>query len=178
MLNAVDLEERFKKTLPMLTRQIEGLKLLQKTRKPRPDDEKRVGLSAFSIQHALHPVTCCFFASRHQMCKCFYSAGSCYPQRRGAPRPPVLSRGGRWGWGCRWHGCFGEEGEWSSNAWACSACMPQRTEAVCRAPTVCQIVYYMTCTSNKQYNKNLKSYSGQISWRPINFLVVGRTLVY
>ncbi|XP_076846955.1 lon protease homolog 2, peroxisomal isoform X2 [Brachyhypopomus gauderio] len=42
VLNAVDLEERFKKTLPMLTRQIEGLKLLQKTRKPRPDDDKRV----------------------------------------------------------------------------------------------------------------------------------------
>ncbi|KAF4091595.1 hypothetical protein AMELA_G00038750 [Ameiurus melas] len=42
VLNAVDLEERFKKTLPMLTRQIEGLKLLQKTRKPKPDDEKRV----------------------------------------------------------------------------------------------------------------------------------------
>ncbi|XP_027017050.2 lon protease homolog 2, peroxisomal [Tachysurus fulvidraco] len=42
VLNAVDLEERFKKTLPLLTRQIEGLKLLQKTRKPKPDDEKRV----------------------------------------------------------------------------------------------------------------------------------------
>ncbi|KAG7333255.1 hypothetical protein KOW79_003390 [Hemibagrus wyckioides] len=42
VLNAVDLEERFKKTLPMLTRQIEGLKLLQKTRKPKPEDEKRV----------------------------------------------------------------------------------------------------------------------------------------
>uniref|UniRef100_A0AAY5ERM9 Lon N-terminal domain-containing protein n=1 Tax=Electrophorus electricus TaxID=8005 RepID=A0AAY5ERM9_ELEEL len=42
VLDAVDLQERFKKTLPMLTRQIEGLKLLQKTRKPRPDDDKRV----------------------------------------------------------------------------------------------------------------------------------------
>uniref|UniRef100_A0A3B4E110 Lon protease homolog 2, peroxisomal n=1 Tax=Pygocentrus nattereri TaxID=42514 RepID=A0A3B4E110_PYGNA len=42
VLDAVDLEERFKKTLPMLTRQIEGLKLLQKTRKLRPDDDKRV----------------------------------------------------------------------------------------------------------------------------------------
>ncbi|KAI4880844.1 hypothetical protein NFI96_011004, partial [Prochilodus magdalenae] len=42
VLDAVDLEERFKKTLPMLTRQIEGLKLLQKTRKPRLDDDKRV----------------------------------------------------------------------------------------------------------------------------------------
>lgn len=42
VLDAVDLEERFKKALPMLTRQIEGLRLLQKTRKPRPDDEKRV----------------------------------------------------------------------------------------------------------------------------------------
>ncbi|KAL7878748.1 hypothetical protein AOLI_G00097220 [Acnodon oligacanthus] len=42
VLDAVDLEERFKKTLPMLTRQIEGLKLLQKTRKLRSDDDKRV----------------------------------------------------------------------------------------------------------------------------------------
>ncbi|XP_062860231.1 lon protease homolog 2, peroxisomal [Trichomycterus rosablanca] len=42
VLDAVDLQERFKKTLPLLTRQIDGLKLLQKTRKPRPDDEKRV----------------------------------------------------------------------------------------------------------------------------------------
>lgn len=42
VLDAIDLEERFKKTLPMLTRQIEGLKLLQKTRKLRPDDDKRV----------------------------------------------------------------------------------------------------------------------------------------
>lgn len=49
MLNAVDLEERFKKTLPLLTRQIEGLKLLQKARKPKPDDEKRVGLSGLTI---------------------------------------------------------------------------------------------------------------------------------
>uniref|UniRef100_A0A8C2Q0X4 Lon protease homolog 2, peroxisomal n=1 Tax=Cyprinus carpio TaxID=7962 RepID=A0A8C2Q0X4_CYPCA len=43
VLDAVDLEERFKKALPLLTRQIEGLKLLQKTRKLRPDDDKRVG---------------------------------------------------------------------------------------------------------------------------------------
>ncbi|KAJ8371419.1 hypothetical protein SKAU_G00114470 [Synaphobranchus kaupii] len=42
VLDAVGLEERFKKTLPLLTRQIEGLKLLQKTRKPRPDDDKKV----------------------------------------------------------------------------------------------------------------------------------------
>ncbi|XP_030620723.1 lon protease homolog 2, peroxisomal isoform X1 [Chanos chanos] len=42
VLDAVDLEERFKRALPLLTRQIEGLKLLQKTRKPRPDDDKRV----------------------------------------------------------------------------------------------------------------------------------------
>uniref|UniRef100_A0A8B9RCZ8 Lon protease homolog 2, peroxisomal n=1 Tax=Astyanax mexicanus TaxID=7994 RepID=A0A8B9RCZ8_ASTMX len=42
VLDAIDLEERFKKTLPLLTRQIEGLKLLQKTRKLRPDDDKRV----------------------------------------------------------------------------------------------------------------------------------------
>ncbi|XP_065139359.1 lon protease homolog 2, peroxisomal [Paramisgurnus dabryanus] len=42
VLDAVDLEERFKKALPLLTRQIDGLKLLQKTRKLRPDDDKRV----------------------------------------------------------------------------------------------------------------------------------------
>nr|XP_020460032.1 lon protease homolog 2, peroxisomal [Monopterus albus] len=42
VLDAVSLEERFKKALPMLTRQIEGLKLLQKTRKMGPDAEKRV----------------------------------------------------------------------------------------------------------------------------------------
>ncbi|XP_077371765.1 lon protease homolog 2, peroxisomal [Festucalex cinctus] len=42
VLDAVSLEERFKKTLPMLTRQIEGLKLLQKTRKMMPDTEKKV----------------------------------------------------------------------------------------------------------------------------------------
>lgn len=47
MLDAVDLEERFKKALPLLTRQIEGLKLLQKTRKLRPDDDKRVGQYLF-----------------------------------------------------------------------------------------------------------------------------------
>lgn len=43
VLDAVSLEERFKKTLPLLSRQIEGLKLLHKTRKPRPDDDKKVG---------------------------------------------------------------------------------------------------------------------------------------
>ncbi|XP_045893985.1 lon protease homolog 2, peroxisomal [Micropterus dolomieu] len=42
VLDAVSLEERFKKALPMLTRQMEGLKLLQKTRKIGPDNEKRV----------------------------------------------------------------------------------------------------------------------------------------
>lgn len=42
VLDAVSLEERFKKALPMLTKQIEGLKLLQKTRKMNPDNEKRV----------------------------------------------------------------------------------------------------------------------------------------
>ncbi|XP_020508725.1 lon protease homolog 2, peroxisomal isoform X2 [Labrus bergylta] len=42
VLEAVSLEERFKKTLPLLNRQIEGLKLLQKTRKRGPDNEKRV----------------------------------------------------------------------------------------------------------------------------------------
>ncbi|KAM9351732.1 lon protease homolog 2, peroxisomal [Symphorus nematophorus] len=42
VLDAVSLEERFKKALPMLTRQIEGLKLLQKARKISPDNEKRV----------------------------------------------------------------------------------------------------------------------------------------
>ncbi|XP_044047920.1 lon protease homolog 2, peroxisomal isoform X1 [Siniperca chuatsi] len=42
VLDAVSLEERFKKALPMLTKQIEGLKLLQKTRKISSDNEKRV----------------------------------------------------------------------------------------------------------------------------------------
>ncbi|MEQ2195349.1 Lon protease-like protein 2 [Xenoophorus captivus] len=42
VLDTVSLEERFRKALPMLTRQIEGLKLLQKTRKMSPDAEKRV----------------------------------------------------------------------------------------------------------------------------------------
>ncbi|XP_061630897.1 lon protease homolog 2, peroxisomal isoform X2 [Phyllopteryx taeniolatus] len=42
VLDAVSLEERFKKTLPMLTRQIEGLKLLQKTRRMMPGPEKKV----------------------------------------------------------------------------------------------------------------------------------------
>ncbi|KAJ0029606.1 hypothetical protein NQD34_004603 [Periophthalmus magnuspinnatus] len=44
VLDAVTLEERFKMALPMLTRQIEALKLLQKTRKGNPDNEKRVSL--------------------------------------------------------------------------------------------------------------------------------------
>ncbi|XP_034032854.1 lon protease homolog 2, peroxisomal [Thalassophryne amazonica] len=42
VLDAVNLEERFKAVLPMLTRQIEGLKLLQKSRKMSPNNEKRV----------------------------------------------------------------------------------------------------------------------------------------
>ncbi|PWA33078.1 hypothetical protein CCH79_00013092 [Gambusia affinis] len=42
VLDAVSLEERFRKALPMLSRQIEGLKLLQKTRKMSPDTDKRV----------------------------------------------------------------------------------------------------------------------------------------
>ncbi|XP_028931738.1 lon protease homolog 2, peroxisomal [Ornithorhynchus anatinus] len=42
ILDAVSLEERFKMTLPLLVRQIEGLKLLQKTRKHKQDDDKRV----------------------------------------------------------------------------------------------------------------------------------------
>ncbi|XP_078256545.1 lon protease homolog 2, peroxisomal [Rhinoraja longicauda] len=42
ILDAVGLEERFKKTIPLLVRQIEGLKLLQKTRKSTPSDEKRI----------------------------------------------------------------------------------------------------------------------------------------
>uniref|UniRef100_A0A672HY68 Lon peptidase 2, peroxisomal n=1 Tax=Salarias fasciatus TaxID=181472 RepID=A0A672HY68_SALFA len=42
VLDAVSLEERFRKALPLLTKQIEGLKLLQKTRKLSPDNEKKV----------------------------------------------------------------------------------------------------------------------------------------
>ncbi|CAL1595344.1 unnamed protein product [Knipowitschia caucasica] len=49
VLEAVTLEERFKMALPMLTRQIEALKLLQKTRKSNTDLEKRV----FSVHKGL-----------------------------------------------------------------------------------------------------------------------------
>ncbi|KAM4721296.1 lon protease homolog 2, peroxisomal [Rhinophrynus dorsalis] len=42
ILDAVSLEERFKVTIPLLLRQIEGLKLLQKTRIPKQDDDKRI----------------------------------------------------------------------------------------------------------------------------------------
>lgn len=42
ILDAVSLEDRFKMTIPLLVRQIEGLKLLQKTRKPKQDEDKRV----------------------------------------------------------------------------------------------------------------------------------------
>lgn len=38
----MSLEDRFKMTIPLLVRQIEGLKLLQKTRKPKQDEDKRV----------------------------------------------------------------------------------------------------------------------------------------
>ncbi|XP_018408806.1 PREDICTED: lon protease homolog 2, peroxisomal isoform X2 [Nanorana parkeri] len=42
ILDAVRLEERFKVTIPLLLRQIEGLKLLHKTRNPKKDEDKRV----------------------------------------------------------------------------------------------------------------------------------------
>ncbi|AWP08886.1 Lon protease -like 2 peroxisomal [Scophthalmus maximus] len=42
VLDAVSLEERFKTALSMLTRQIDGLNLLRKTRKKSPDNEKGV----------------------------------------------------------------------------------------------------------------------------------------
>uniref|UniRef100_A0A667YCP6 Lon protease homolog 2, peroxisomal n=1 Tax=Myripristis murdjan TaxID=586833 RepID=A0A667YCP6_9TELE len=58
VLDAVSLEERFKKTLPLLTRQIEGLKLLQKTRSPRPDDEKRVTFSSCPLSSLCLLLTC------------------------------------------------------------------------------------------------------------------------
>lgn len=45
VLDAVSLEERFRTALPMLTRQIEGLKLLKKSKKLGPDSEKRVAES-------------------------------------------------------------------------------------------------------------------------------------
>uniref|UniRef100_A0A8C1LZV0 Lon protease homolog 2, peroxisomal n=1 Tax=Cyprinus carpio TaxID=7962 RepID=A0A8C1LZV0_CYPCA len=60
VLDAVDLEERFKKALPLLTRQIEGLKLLQKTRKLRPDDDKRVGQHLISSSSTLPYLRECF----------------------------------------------------------------------------------------------------------------------
>lgn len=46
VLDAVSLEERFKTALPMLTRQIEGLKLLKKSKKLSPDNEKKVANSS------------------------------------------------------------------------------------------------------------------------------------
>uniref|UniRef100_A0A8C6PR96 Lon peptidase 2, peroxisomal n=1 Tax=Nothobranchius furzeri TaxID=105023 RepID=A0A8C6PR96_NOTFU len=49
VLDAISLEERFQKALPMLTRQIEGLKLLQRSRKMSPDKEKRVTPSGFNL---------------------------------------------------------------------------------------------------------------------------------
>lgn len=61
VLDAVSLEERFKKALPMLTRQIEGLKLLQKTIKVNPDHEKRVTrncVSPFFFQNDLYILVC------------------------------------------------------------------------------------------------------------------------
>ncbi|XP_075045354.1 lon protease homolog 2, peroxisomal [Mixophyes fleayi] len=42
ILDAVGLEDRFKVTIPLLLRQIEGLKLLHKTRNRKIDDDKRV----------------------------------------------------------------------------------------------------------------------------------------
>ncbi|XP_062922994.1 lon protease homolog 2, peroxisomal [Mobula hypostoma] len=42
VLDAVGLEERFKKTIPLLVRQIEGLKLLQKAHKLKPSGEKQI----------------------------------------------------------------------------------------------------------------------------------------
>lgn len=46
VLDAVSLEERFRTALPMLTRQIEGLKLLKKSKKLSPDTEKKVAGSS------------------------------------------------------------------------------------------------------------------------------------
>lgn len=46
VLDAVSLEERFRTALPMLTRQIEGLKLLNKSKKLSPDTEKKVAGSS------------------------------------------------------------------------------------------------------------------------------------
>ncbi|KAK1887276.1 Lon protease like 2 peroxisomal [Dissostichus eleginoides] len=54
VLDALSLEERFKKALPMLTRQIEGLKLLQKTRKKSPDNEKTVLSVRKALERKLH----------------------------------------------------------------------------------------------------------------------------
>uniref|UniRef100_A0A452TMZ4 Lon protease homolog 2, peroxisomal n=1 Tax=Ursus maritimus TaxID=29073 RepID=A0A452TMZ4_URSMA len=51
ILDAVSLEERFKMTIPLLVRQIEGLKLLQKTRKHKQDDDKRVNISFHLLLH-------------------------------------------------------------------------------------------------------------------------------
>uniref|UniRef100_A0A8C5EZ55 Lon protease homolog 2, peroxisomal n=1 Tax=Gouania willdenowi TaxID=441366 RepID=A0A8C5EZ55_GOUWI len=55
VLDAVSLEERFKKALPLLNKQIEGLKLLQKTRKINPDNEKRVTDISYIFLQPLFP---------------------------------------------------------------------------------------------------------------------------
>lgn len=55
----------------MLTRQIEGLKLLQKTRKPKPDDEKRVGLTVLTVCFSSHTFILSLFADWCQSWKCF-----------------------------------------------------------------------------------------------------------
>uniref|UniRef100_A0A671S5J2 Lon protease homolog 2, peroxisomal n=1 Tax=Sinocyclocheilus anshuiensis TaxID=1608454 RepID=A0A671S5J2_9TELE len=69
VLDAVDLEERFKKALPLLTRQIEGLKLLQKTRKRRPDDDKRVGQHVISSSSTLLSENVFFSSFLHRLKK-------------------------------------------------------------------------------------------------------------
>lgn len=50
VLEAVSLEERFKAALSLLTKQIDGLQLLQKTKKRTPRSDKRVSRRSVS-QH-------------------------------------------------------------------------------------------------------------------------------
>lgn len=94
VLDAIGLEERFKKALPLLTRQIEGLKLLQKTRKLRPDDDKRVSWHLFYpyLSPLPSPVLICISSLRccpSVKAVCFPAVSSLW-RRRGTMRMVMI----------------------------------------------------------------------------------------
>ena len=83
VLDALTLEERFKKALPLLNRQIEGLKLLQKTRKKSPENEKRVtsvSISAFNKVCVYVPA--CLSLSRSSVQVLTVRKGGIFPGRQ------------------------------------------------------------------------------------------------